>query len=224
MNTTTTFSPYNDKSSAKRGFARKFKDMDPGAAESYLDKVDGKWGFSFDDKGPVLTNVPPAALKQPLGDAAVFAAGNARADGELAAAIEAGADLRDAADEGDKVGSAFGSFALNQLTAQPTAALPVVTPRAPVITKIEKNRPESNGVKRPSAGTLCAQVWDMASSMSNIAEGMDGVKNSMQDHNQVPTLSAVVKACEAVGINKFTARTQYARWRVFHGITGRIVA
>lgn len=218
MNTTTTFSPYNDKSSAKRGFARKFKDMDPGAAESYLDKVDGKWGFSFDDKGPVLTNIPPAELKQPLGEEAVFAATNARADNELAAAVEVGEA------EADPVGSVFGSFAFNQLTAQPSAALPVVTPRAPVITKIEKNRPESNGVKRPSAGTLCAQVWDMASSMSNIAEGMDGVKNSMQDHNQVPTLSAVVKACEAVGINKFTARTQYARWRVFHGITGRIVA
>ncbi len=214
-----TFSPYNDKSSAKRGFARKFKDMNPQDVESYLDKKDGKWGFSFDDKGPVLSFVAPAETKQPLGEEATEAAARA-SDPVLAAALE----QHDEAGN-DAAPSAFGAFALAQLTAPkaPDIAAPAARP-AP-IAKIEKNRPESNGVKRPSAGTVCAAVWDLATSLSKfIPEGSDGSDPGTEGREGVATLGQVVKAAVAKGINQYTARTQYARWRVFHGITGRIAS
>ena len=109
---------------------------------------------------------------------------------------------------------AFANFALGQLTAVRQSN--AMQERTPVVAKIEKNRPENNGVKRPSAGTVCAAVWDTAATLSTLSE-------SGGNHTKVATLSEVTKACEAKGINKFTARTQYARWRVFNGITGRLL-
>lgn len=205
-----TFTAYNDKSSAKRGLVRKFPEYKdaPEQALAFLTQADGKWGFYSDEGGLKRT---------PEMNAAEQAAEAIRPDPELAAALgqhdEEGNDVAPS-----PTPAAFGSFALAQLTAPKapdTTAMPV---RPVAVAKIEKNRPESNGVKRPSAGTICAQVWDIAASMSNISES--GRDNS----GSTPTLSQVVKAAESVGINKFTARTQYARWRVFHGITGRIVA
>ena len=215
------FISYNDKSSAKRGFARKFKHLDPSAADSYLDKVDGKWGFSVVDDQPVLTNVAPGELKQPLGEEAVEAAARVFSvpvevgeSQSLQAAIESGIEGGEVSEEeADKLGdndtqrSAFANLITSQLTPTPqpdTAAKP-----APAAKSIQKDREEYNGVKRPSVGTICAQVWDIASAMA-------------KELGRTPTLSEVTKACMSTNINQFTARTQYARWRVFNGITGRL--
>lgn len=177
-----TFVSYSGKSTALRGFDRAFKNF-TGDPEKFLDKVDGKWGFyKTSDGAPVQTNLAPV--------------------------IEAPVEAPPAPD-------AFSKFAIAQLTG--TAVPPVVAP-APVVpvvkterTEIQKNRTENNGVKRPSVGTICWNVWEIASGLSN--EG---------NESKTPSLDKVVKAAEAVGINKFTARTQYARWRVFHGLIGRI--
>lgn len=210
MNAVVNFTSYGDKSTARRGLIRKFPEYKDNVeqANAFLMQIDGKWGFHTDDKGlkiPTATNTSTPADLNVLNDMAPAVV--AKPDAALAAAVEEDDHTPDA------VGGAFGAFAMAQLTAPKAPEVTVPTVRTPVITKIEKNRPESNGVKRPSAGTICSQVWDIATGLSN-------ANNELS----TPTLSQVVEAAEKVGINKYTARTQYARWRVFHGITGRIVA
>lgn len=241
------FVPYNDKSSAKRGLVRKSPDL-KGAEDSYLIQRNGKWGFLSDDKGPILNFVEPvtephspepeaggaeearhiedqrvkSALENALAKAQALGIpgadpANASAMLASAAAQGAAAALEDPEDDEDDAApassaSAFGNFMMSQLGNTGTTV--TASPRPPVLTKIEKNRAESNGVKRPSAGTFCANVWDLAQSMSHLSE--------TGPHIRIATLSEVMKAAEARGINKFTARTQYARWRVFNGITGRL--
>jgi hypothetical protein len=207
MTTANTFVPYGDKSGAKRGFARAFPKLEN--VDNYLDKVEGKWGFyKTADGEAVLTNVVPE-------ERAELSVTNEMSSGATAlGTYDSSPDGNDLDDEEEDESDtpapapdAFSNFAFSQLTSRPqpdateTAARPVVAP------KIEKNRPEANGVKRPSVGTLCAQVWEIATSLSK---------------ERTATLSEVTKAAESQGINKFTARTQYARWRVFHGITGRV--
>lgn len=133
-------------------------------------------------------------------------------DAELNAALsqhhEDGSDV-----EQPVVQDAFSAFANSQLTSRPQ---PNIEPAKATsnYSRVERNRDEANGVKRPSAGTLCAQVWDIATQLSNGDE---------KPTTKVAKLSEVVKAAVAKGINQYTARTQYARWRVFHGVTGRSV-
>lgn len=218
-----TFNAYSSKSAANKGAQRK-------GYAGELEQVDGKWGF-YSNNEQAARNAAEAGIGQsaddvqeettqsedPLDagatDVSPFVATEVRADGELAAAIEAG--IEEAEEESEETpiaSSAFGAFAAAQLGAQ-TQADPV---RTQSVVRIEKQREERNGVKRPSAGTSCAAVWDTAFSLSVMSE------NGTQ-HERIATLSEVVKAAESKGINKFTARTQYARWRVFHGLTGRLV-
>lgn len=218
-----TFVPYADKSAAKRGFGRSFKDL-ASSVNDYLEQVEGKWGFYKTEAGAAV--IHPRAVDVDLGvlndmTKPVVATAAAAAP-SLASALAEGDDDEDEGGFAPLDGpspSVFGRFAAAQLTASPIGPTPAAAPARPAFaaSKIEKDRPEQNGVKRPSAGTICARVWDIASTMSDggIAHS-DGFST-----RPVATLSEVVKAAEAFGINKFTARTQYARWRVFHGITGR---
>jgi len=75
--------------------------------------------------------------------------------------------------------------------------------------KIEKNRDEQNGVKRPSVGSKCRFVWDLCDAMLNI-------------NGNPPSHSAVKSDKSAKDLNPATVRTQYARWRKFNGLTGRL--
>jgi hypothetical protein len=74
-------------------------------------------------------------------------------------------------------------------------------------TKIEKDRPEQNGVKRPSEGGMCRAVWDFLD--AKVAEGV--------------TITAKdVKAwAPAQGWNANNASIEFYQWRKFHGIRGR---
>lgn len=261
-----TFTPYADKSKARTGLVRKFKQLTPAEADKFLHQLEGKWGFTVDDNGPVLAFVAPqadapkapakprpkkgmtaaeadakhkAALdkvlqnkesqapietppertpnpeiedgkpQSPAPFAAAKVAEARAADPVLAAALE------NPDDETPPAPDAFSRFAFGQLTAPANKA---PEPARPVATaKVQRDRSEQNGVKHPSEGTLCDQVWVIAQNLSGfIAEG------KAVDHSKVATLSQVVKAAEAAGINKYTARTQYARWRTFNGITGRL--
>lgn len=220
-----TFVSYGDKSGARRGFCRAYKDLSE-QADSYLTKAHGKWGFFRDEEGKVTPKSAPAAVEvqEPPAESPELqehapaidyvwpgADVTAHRDPELDAATE---EHEDHTPEHDH----FSRFALGQLTAErrPEVSAPEPSVRQPALTKIEKNRPEQNGVKRPSAGTTCATVWDIAHSLSEVSE------SPQTPNGKIATLSQVVKAAEARGINKYTARTQYARWRVFHGITGRL--
>lgn len=73
--------------------------------------------------------------------------------------------------------------------------------------KIEKNREERNGVKRPSVGGKCRAVWDALDAM--VAEGN-------------PPASKTVKEMAVVrGWNPNNTVIEFYQWRKFNGITGR---
>lgn len=76
----------------------------------------------------------------------------------------------------------------------------------------EANRmPEQNGVRRPKAETLCGQAWDIFDSVSAKNGSPASVGESMD-------------IAKAQGLNESNVRAEYARWRKFHGISGRIGA
>ena len=72
---------------------------------------------------------------------------------------------------------------------------------------IEQNRPEQNGLKRPSKGSTCCIIWDTC---DRITTEKDSTCTSAELFNALQ------------GYNECTLRTQYARWRQFNGITGRL--
>jgi hypothetical protein len=74
--------------------------------------------------------------------------------------------------------------------------------------KIEKDREERNGVKRPSAGGKCRAVWD-------------ALDQYQAEEKEVPTASIVKMITEDEGWNPNNATIEFYQWRKFHGIGGR---
>lgn len=81
--------------------------------------------------------------------------------------------------------------------------VPVATGR-----KIEKNRAEQHGVKRPSEGGMCRAVWDYC--------------DALHTAEYVPTAKDVKAQAEAAGWNPNNASIEYYQWRKFNGIRGRL--
>ena len=74
----------------------------------------------------------------------------------------------------------------------------------------EANRqPEQNGVRRPGAEGKCGRVWAIADRLS-AALGQP-----------VPVADVLVEA-EAEGLSASNTRCEYARWKKFNGLSGRI--
>jgi len=73
--------------------------------------------------------------------------------------------------------------------------------------KIEANREQKNGVKRPSIGGVCRAVWDYLDEL--VAGGKDA------------TAKAVREAAPGKGWNANNASIEFYQWRKFNGITGR---
>lgn len=69
--------------------------------------------------------------------------------------------------------------------------------------------PEQNGVRRPKSDTVIGKVWELLDAASA--------------KKQAPAALADVKDT-ATDINPATLRTQYARWRKFNGVAGRVAA
>ena len=93
---------------------------------------------------------------------------------------------------------------------EPAAPAPKAEPKTTGLI-IEKNRPEQNSVKRPSAGGLCRAVWD-ACWEHQAATG------------NAPTAKEVKAIAETNGWNPNNASIEYYQWRKFNGITGRVKA
>jgi len=74
--------------------------------------------------------------------------------------------------------------------------------------KIEKNREEQNGVKRPSAGGTCRAIWDY----------LDMVREATK---QLPTVGMVKEEAVVAGWNANNASIEFYQWRKFNGIRGR---
>jgi hypothetical protein len=77
--------------------------------------------------------------------------------------------------------------------------------------KDAQRQPEQNGVRRPGPDGLCGKVWGLADSLS-------------AEMGQAVPIANLVKAGEEQGLNASNIRTEYARWKKFHGLSGRIVA
>ena len=74
---------------------------------------------------------------------------------------------------------------------------------------IEKDRPEQNGVKRPSAGGLCRAVWDACWAHQEAT-------------GEVPSAKQVKEIALAQGWNPNNASIEYYQWRKYNGISGRV--
>ncbi len=143
-------------------------------------------------------------------------------DDEVAQAADtvAVADTQDADTDEPSPPSAFGSFAMAQLTAPsnngnhtPTPAAAPVRSASTKGQKIEKDRPTQNGVQLPSSGTLCRAVWDQLTSMM-VPIGDTGQAT-------VPSAQEIKAVGEQRGWNANNVSIEYYRWRKFNGITGR---
>lgn len=77
------------------------------------------------------------------------------------------------------------------------------------VAKESAKQPKQNDVRRPKPATVTGKVWAIFDDLS----GKAGTPASIGDS---------LKA--ATGVPEATVRTQYARWRKFHGIVGRTVA
>lgn len=85
--------------------------------------------------------------------------------------------------------------------------VPTATKRTSSGLKIEKDREERNGIKRPSVGGTCRAVWDALDAA--VAEG------------KTPSAKDVKAMAEANGWNPNNASIEFYQWRKFNGIRGR---
>lgn len=80
---------------------------------------------------------------------------------------------------------------------------------AAVAARESTRQPEQNGVRRPGPDGKCGQVWTLADSLSN-------------QLGQAVPIANLLEAAKAAGMNESNTRTEYARWKKFNGLTGRI--
>lgn len=89
---------------------------------------------------------------------------------------------------------------------------PVIYPELPAIPiatgtglKIEKERPEQNGVKRPSIGGKCRAIWD----------ALDAY---LDEVGEQPTSKVVKELAADSGWNPNNASIEYYQWRKYNGV------
>lgn len=74
----------------------------------------------------------------------------------------------------------------------------------------EANRmPEQNGIRRPKPNTLCGKAWELADSLSAELKQPVPIKN-------------LLEAAKQFDLNEGNVKAEYARWRKFNGVTGRV--
>ena len=78
----------------------------------------------------------------------------------------------------------------------------------PVGLKIEKDRPEQNGIVRPSVGGKCRAIWDACDAY-------------LEEKGAAPMPKDIKVIAEEKGWNLNNAVIEMYQWRKFHGITGR---
>jgi hypothetical protein len=84
-----------------------------------------------------------------------------------------------------------------------------VTPASAKASKVKAEKIQQNEVTRPATSTLCGKIWAAADAISAEIHGVCPI--------------ALLKGHEDVkGVNDHTIKTQYARWRQFNGVSGRL--
>jgi len=69
--------------------------------------------------------------------------------------------------------------------------------------------PEQNGIRRPKPGTKCGQVWELADTLS-------------AKFGQPTPVKELLVEVKNAGMNEGNAKAEYARWRKFNGVVGRV--
>jgi membrane protein involved in colicin uptake len=74
----------------------------------------------------------------------------------------------------------------------------------------EANRmPEQNGIRRPKPDTKCGKTWSIFDEIS-------------QRTGQPASINEALEISRSKGMNDGNTRAEYARWRKFFGLSGRI--
>jgi len=79
------------------------------------------------------------------------------------------------------------------------------------VSKVKVQLVSQRGVTQPKEGTKTRAVWDLADKLSAGKGAPVAIKELMPQ-------------ATAAGINDATTRTQYARWKQFHGVYGSVKA
>lgn len=85
----------------------------------------------------------------------------------------------------------------------------VAKSKAPKVVKPVVPKDTKNNVTRPKEGSTTRKIWDLADK----AKAANGHNNNRGE---------VLAAAEKLKINEATAATQFGKWRVYNGITGRV--
>lgn len=205
------------KSKAVKGLAR-FSDLLVPRAELLLvqDPDTKDWGFDTEHAAEMLEKMTTPEAEADSEQAAQEAKEldlqqNPDAytkEGELKDGSESEEDTYEGPAPAPGMFAAIGSTLGNGTTNPAPAAT-----RAPAASRtnytIEKDRPEQNGIKRPSAGGLCRAVWDAMDAQREANEGT------------VPSTQQVRDLALMHNWNINNAMIEYYQWRKFNGITGR---
>jgi chromosome segregation ATPase len=75
--------------------------------------------------------------------------------------------------------------------------------------KVKVQLVSQRGITQPKEGTKTRQVWDIANALSAAKNGPVAISELMPE-------------AQKAGLNDATIRTQYARWKQFHGVYGQV--
>lgn len=143
---------------------------------------------------------------------AAKAEAKAKRDAEKAAAKEQTAAQKEAAKAEKEAAKAAKLQAKADAKAAKEAAK-AAKEQAKLDAKAEKDstrQPEQNGVRRPGPDGKCGRVWALADELS-------------AQLGQAVPIANLLEAANAEGLTASNVRCEYARWKKFHGLSGRIV-
>lgn len=197
-----TFKSYSAKSKAKRALVS----IGPWAeanADTLLEQQDGKWGFVPEDVQAKMAHAIAAV------EGIAFPA-----EPDFTEVLQAQQADDEVEEETTSLAPAAALGLFGNMASQITNSAPVAITKpqrqrtASAGYTIEKDRPEQNGLKRPSAGGMCRAVWD----------ALDALRAST---GAVPTVAQAKAMAPANNWNINNVTIEFYNWRKFNGITGR---
>ena len=197
-----TFKSYSAKSKAKRALVS----IGPWAeanADTLLEQQDGKWGFVPEDVQAKMAHAIAAV------EGIAFPA-----EPDFTEVLQAQQADDEVEEETPSLAPAAALGLFGNMASQITNSAPVAITKpqrqrtASAGYTIEKDRPEQNGLKRPSAGGMCRAVWD----------ALDALRAST---GAVPTVAQAKAMAPANSWNVNNVTIEFYNWRKFNGITGR---
>jgi len=204
-----TFKSNSSKSNAKRFLTNTAK-VEASMVDAYLTQVDGAWGCYLDTKGNPVTlaamapKAKPAAATKPSARQELAEA-RSRVNAANAAAKAKPAPAPAEEEVAAPVALVFGGALLGQLTGG-TVPDHLKSNKTPDMgdgktgVRIQKDRPEQNGVRRMSPGTVGDRLWAL----------FDAVGESV-------TLKQAREMGEANGMSPTSAGLALYQWRRFNG-------